>query len=45
MSGRGDKDIFISAAALDGMSWRSFLKEESEQDGGAGDEGSGEAEA
>ncbi len=38
MSGRGDKDIFISAAALDGLSWRSFLKDESE-------EGSGEAEA
>ena len=31
MSGRGDKDIFISAAALDGPAWRSFLKEESER--------------
>jgi len=29
MSGRGDKDIFISAAALDGENWRAFLKEES----------------
>ncbi len=36
MSGRGDKDIFISAAALDGLSWRSFLREES-------DRGEGEA--
>ncbi len=34
MSGRGDKDIFISAAALDGLSWRSFLKEESEGEAG-----------
>ena len=33
MSGRGDKDIFISAAALDGLSWRSFLKDESLLDG------------
>ena len=32
MSGRGDKDIFISAAALDGAAWRSFLKEESERE-------------
>ncbi len=29
MSGRGDKDIFISAAALDGENWRAFLKAES----------------
>ena len=29
MSGRGDKDIFISAAALDGENWRDFLKAES----------------
>ena len=32
MSGRGDKDIFISAAALDGLSWRSYLKDESERE-------------
>jgi len=32
MSGRGDKDIFISAAALDGESWRSFLKSESQRE-------------
>jgi tryptophan synthase beta chain len=32
MSGRGDKDIFISAAALDGPSWRRFLKDESERE-------------
>ncbi|MDC7233853.1 MAG: tryptophan synthase subunit beta [Spirochaetales bacterium] len=29
MSGRGDKDIFISAAALDGDNWREFLDSES----------------
>ncbi len=29
MSGRGDKDIFISAAALDGENWRDFLEKES----------------
>jgi tryptophan synthase beta chain len=29
MSGRGDKDIFISAAALDGENWRAFLSSES----------------
>ena len=29
MSGRGDKDIFISAPALDPQAWRAFLKEES----------------
>jgi tryptophan synthase beta chain len=29
MSGRGDKDIFISAAALDGKNWKKFLDEES----------------
>ncbi len=29
MSGRGDKDIFISAAALDGIKWKEFLIEES----------------
>jgi tryptophan synthase beta chain len=29
MSGRGDKDIFISAPHLGGESWRVFLKEES----------------
>jgi len=29
MSGRGDKDIFISAAALDSKNWREFLIEES----------------
>jgi tryptophan synthase beta chain len=28
MSGRGDKDIFIMARALDGVNWKSFLKEE-----------------
>ena len=28
MSGRGDKDIFISAAALDGKNWKAFLEEE-----------------
>ena len=28
MSGRGDKDIFISAAALDGPAWKSFLREQ-----------------
>lgn len=28
MSGRGDKDIFISAAALDGGNWKAFLEEE-----------------
>ncbi|OQX29930.1 MAG: tryptophan synthase subunit beta [Spirochaeta sp. LUC14_002_19_P3] len=30
MSGRGDKDIFITAAALDGAAWREFLRSESE---------------
>jgi tryptophan synthase beta chain len=29
MSGRGDKDIFISAAALDEENWRDFLEKES----------------
>ncbi len=29
MSGRGDKDIFISAKALDEKPWKEFLKEES----------------
>jgi len=29
MSGRGDKDIFISAAALDGKNWKTFLEQES----------------
>jgi len=29
MSGRGDKDIFISAAALDGRAWKAFLQEQS----------------
>ncbi len=29
MSGRGDKDIFISAKALDEVPWKKFLKEES----------------
>ena len=28
MSGRGDKDIFISAAALDGADWKQFLEDE-----------------
>ncbi len=28
MSGRGDKDIFILARALDDTHWRSFLEEE-----------------
>ena len=28
MSGRGDKDIFISAAALDGTNWKAFLEDE-----------------
>ncbi len=28
MSGRGDKDIFIMARALDGANWRTFLQEE-----------------
>jgi len=28
MSGRGDKDIFISAAALDGPAWKTFLREQ-----------------
>ena len=35
MSGRGDKDLFISAAALDGPAWRSFLKKESERENSA----------
>lgn len=29
MSGRGDKDIFISAAAIDKKNWKTFLLEES----------------
>jgi len=29
MSGRGDKDLFITAGALGGDEWRDFLKEES----------------
>jgi tryptophan synthase beta chain len=28
MSGRGDKDIFITAEALDGEAWKAFLSEE-----------------
>ena len=32
MSGRGDKDLFISAAALDNVEWRRFLYEESRRD-------------
>ena len=28
MSGRGEKDLFITAAALQGEKWRTFLKEE-----------------
>jgi len=32
MSGRGDKDIFISAAALDGSAWRSFLRSQSDEE-------------
>lgn len=32
MSGRGDKDIFISAAALDGPNWRAFLRSESQRE-------------
>ena len=32
MSGRGDKDIFISAAALDGPNWRAFLSSESRRE-------------
>ncbi len=32
MSGRGDKDIFISAAAIDGEAWRLFLKDESQRE-------------
>jgi len=28
MSGRGDKDIFISASALDGPAWKTFLREQ-----------------
>ncbi len=35
MSGRGDKDIFISAAALDGENWRDFLKTESRRNYGS----------
>lgn len=31
MSGRGDKDLFITAGALGGQEWRKFLKEESER--------------
>ncbi|MGM0432478.1 MAG: tryptophan synthase subunit beta [Spirochaetota bacterium] len=30
MSGRGDKDIFITAGALGGETWKDFLKEEAE---------------
>jgi tryptophan synthase beta chain len=30
MSGRGDKDLFITAKALDGERWKQFLKEEAE---------------
>ncbi len=32
MSGRGDKDIFISAAALDNQNWRAFLDSESRRE-------------
>jgi tryptophan synthase beta chain len=28
MSGRGDKDLFILARALDGKNWKAFLEEE-----------------
>jgi len=35
MSGRGDKDIFISAAALDGPAWRTFLREQGKPEEGA----------
>ncbi len=28
MSGRGDKDLFILARALDGENWKAFLEEE-----------------
>ncbi|MDA3850233.1 MAG: tryptophan synthase subunit beta [Spirochaetaceae bacterium] len=31
MSGRGDKDLFITAGALGGEEWRAFLKDESER--------------
>lgn len=31
MSGRGDKDLFISAKALAGRSWKKFLEQELEQ--------------
>lgn len=34
MSGRGDKDLFILAGALDKKSWHSFLKEEVKENGG-----------
>ena len=30
MSGRGDKDLFITARELDGERWRAFLKQEAE---------------
>jgi tryptophan synthase beta chain len=33
MSGRGDKDIFIMARALDGANWKTFLKEEIARNG------------
>jgi tryptophan synthase beta chain len=32
MSGRGDKDLFIMARALDGERWKDFLKEEISRD-------------
>ena len=32
MSGRGDKDLFISAGALDGPAWREFLAREAKGD-------------
>jgi len=32
MSGRGDKDIFISAAALDGAAWRTFLRSQGDEE-------------
>lgn len=32
ISGRGDKDIFITAAITDGKDWKEFLREESKSD-------------
>jgi len=39
MSGRGDKDIFISAAALDGGHWKAFLEDEAGRMGREGSQG------